>query len=135
APASCDGSRSSAARKPGEPGDPTKGPASIAPALVLGRRPVDIGPSSGQYGGPPRDAPLTPPPAYSADERRLTLISVLVVFLLSAMSQTVVATAMPRIVAELSGLHLYAWAVTAYLLVSTVCVPIWGKLGDIWGRK
>src|SRR5690606_32204589 len=39
------------------------------------------------------------------------------------------------IVAELSGLHLYAWAVTAYLLVSTVCVPIWGKLGDIWGRK
>jgi EmrB/QacA subfamily drug resistance transporter len=78
---------------------------------------------------------LTQPHVYSDDERRLTLISVLIVFLLSAMSQTVVATAMPRIVAELYGLHLYAWAVTAYLLVSTVCVPIWGKLGDIVGRK
>jgi EmrB/QacA subfamily drug resistance transporter len=81
------------------------------------------------------EAALHSPPVYSADERRLTLISVLIVFLLSAMSQTVVATAMPRIVAELSGLHLYAWAVTAYLLASTVCVPIWGKLGDILGRK
>lgn len=72
---------------------------------------------------------------FSDDERRLTLISVLIIFLLSAMSQTVVATAMPRIVAELSGLHLYAWATTAYLLSSTVMVPIWGKLGDLYGRK
>ena len=75
------------------------------------------------------------PHVFSDDERRLTLISVLIVFLLSAMSQTVVATAMPRIVAELSGLHLYAWATTAYLLSSTVMVPIWGKLGDLYGRK
>lgn len=75
------------------------------------------------------------PHQFSDDERRLTLISVLIVFLLSAMSQTVVATAMPRIVAELSGLHLYAWATTAYLLSSTVMVPIWGKLGDLYGRK
>jgi len=72
---------------------------------------------------------------FSDDERRLTLFSVLIVFLLSAMSQTVVATAMPRIVAELSGLQLYAWATTAYLLASTVMVPIWGKLGDLYGRK
>jgi EmrB/QacA subfamily drug resistance transporter len=42
---------------------------------------------------------------------------------------------MPRIVADLSGLHLYAWATTAYLLASTVMVPIWGKLGDLYGRK
>jgi EmrB/QacA subfamily drug resistance transporter len=72
---------------------------------------------------------------FSDQDRRLTLISVLVVFLLSAMSQTVIGTAMPRIVAELSGLHLYAWATTAYLLTSTVTVPIWGKLGDLYGRK
>lgn len=72
---------------------------------------------------------------FSDQDRRLTLISVLVVFLLSAMSQTVIGTAMPRIVAELSGLHLYAWATTAYLLSSTVTVPIWGKLGDLYGRK
>lgn len=75
------------------------------------------------------------PYAYSEAERRTTLISVLVVFLLSGMSQTVTATAMPRIVADLSGLHLYAWATTAYLLSSTVMVPVWGKLGDIFGRK
>ncbi len=75
------------------------------------------------------------PPRASDDERRLTLISVMIVFLLAAMSQTVIATAMPRIVGDLSGLHLYAWATTAYLLASTVMVPIWGKLGDIYGRK
>lgn len=75
------------------------------------------------------------PPQASDDERRLTLISVMIVFLLAAMSQTVIATAMPRIVGDLSGLHLYAWATTAYLLASTVMVPIWGKLGDIYGRK
>lgn len=73
--------------------------------------------------------------AHGDVERRLTLASVMVVFLLSAASQTIVSTALPRIVSELHGLHLYAWATTAYLLASTVMVPIWGKLGDIYGRK
>jgi MFS family permease len=81
------------------------------------------------------NAALQEPPVFDEADRRLTLISVLIIFLLSAMSQTVVATAMPRIVSDLSGLHLYAWATTAYLLASTVMVPIWGKLGDIFGRK
>ncbi len=71
----------------------------------------------------------------TAGERRLTLASVMIVFLLSAISQTVVATAMPRIVADLNGLALYAWVQTAYLLTSTVMVPIWGKMGDLYGRK
>ena len=75
------------------------------------------------------------PHVYSDDDRRLTFISVIIVFLLSGMSQTIIATALPRIVADLAGLHLYAWASTAYLLTSTVSVPIWGKLGDIHGRK
>ena len=73
--------------------------------------------------------------SHTEEGRRLSFISVMTVFLLSAMSQTIIGTAMPRIVAELSGLHLYAWATTAYLLTSTVSVPIWGKLGDIHGRK
>jgi len=55
--------------------------------------------------------------------------------LLSAMDQTIVSTAMPRIVAQLQGLNLYAWVTTAYLLASTVMVPIYGKLGDLYGRK
>ena len=42
---------------------------------------------------------------------------------------------MPRIISELNGLNLYSWVTTAYLLTSTVMVPIWGKLGDIFGRK
>jgi MFS family permease len=71
----------------------------------------------------------------SATERRITLASVMIVFLLSAISQTVVSTAMPRIIADLEGLPLYAWVTTAYLLTSTVMVPIWGKLGDLYGRK
>jgi EmrB/QacA subfamily drug resistance transporter len=72
---------------------------------------------------------------FTDTERRLTLAGLMIVFLLSALDQTVVSTAMPRIIAELNGLTLYSWVTTAYLLTSTVMVPIWGKLGDIYGRK
>lgn len=68
-------------------------------------------------------------------ERRITLIGVMIVFLLSALDQTIVATAMPVIISQLHGLELYAWVTTAYLLSSTVMVPVWGKLGDLYGRK
>jgi len=59
----------------------------------------------------------------------------MIVFLLSALDQTIVATAMPVIISQLHGLELYAWVTTSYLLSSTVMVPIWGKLGDLYGRK
>ncbi len=72
---------------------------------------------------------------FSEYERKVTLWGVAIVFLLSALDQTIVATAMPRIIAELNGLALYSWVTTAYLLSSTVMVPIWGKLGDLFGRK
>jgi EmrB/QacA subfamily drug resistance transporter len=68
-------------------------------------------------------------------EKRVTLLALMIVLLLSALDQTIVSTAMPRIVAELKGLELYPWVTTIYLLSSTVMVPIWGKLGDIYGRK
>jgi EmrB/QacA subfamily drug resistance transporter len=68
-------------------------------------------------------------------EKRLTVIGVAIVFLLSALDQTIVATAMPVITKELNGFELYSWVTTAYLLSSTVMIPIWGKLGDIFGRK
>src|SRR3979411_555542 len=55
--------------------------------------------------------------------------------LLAALDQTIVGTAMPRIVAELHGLSYYSWVITAYLVASTVMVPIAGKLGDLFGRK
>ena len=72
---------------------------------------------------------------FTAEERRITIIALLIVFLLSALDQTIVSTAMPRIVSELQGLNLYAWVTSAYLLSSTVMVPIYGKLNDIHGRK
>ena len=68
-------------------------------------------------------------------ERRVTIIALLIVLLLSALDQNVVGTAMPRIVAQFKGLNLYSWITTVYLLTSTVTVPIWGKLGDLFGRK
>src|SRR5271165_4132547 len=76
------------------------------------------------------------PTAHFTDaERRITLIGITIVFLLAALDQTVVSTAMPVIIGQLHGLELYAWVTTAYLLSSTVMVPIWGKLGDLYGRK
>ena len=72
---------------------------------------------------------------FTSDERRITLIGLMIVFLLSAMDQTIVSTAMPRIAAQLQGLNLYAWVTTGYLLASTVMVPIYGKLSDLYGRK
>jgi EmrB/QacA subfamily drug resistance transporter len=75
------------------------------------------------------------PQIFSPLEKRVTLAALMIVFMLSALDQTIVATAMPRIVAQLSGLDLYAWVTTAYLLASTVMVPIYGKLSDIYGRK
>ena len=59
----------------------------------------------------------------------------MIVFLLSALDQTIVSTAMPAIISQLHGLELYSWVTTAYLLSSTVMVPVWGKLGDLYGRK
>jgi EmrB/QacA subfamily drug resistance transporter len=65
----------------------------------------------------------------------LTLAALAVVVLLSALDQTVVSTAMPRIIEQLQGLSMYAWVTTAYMLTSTVSVPIYGKLSDQYGRK
>jgi len=74
-------------------------------------------------------------PAITDSEKRLTIAAIMTVFLLSALDQTVVATAMPRIIAELHGVEMYSWTATAYMLASTVMVPIYGKLGDMYGRK
>lgn len=68
-------------------------------------------------------------------QRRISLIAILVVFMLGALDMTILSTATPTIVADLNGLELYAWVTTAYMLSSTVLVPIFGKLGDMYGRK
>jgi EmrB/QacA subfamily drug resistance transporter len=65
----------------------------------------------------------------------LVVISVMLGMLLGSLDQTIVGTAMPRVIADLNGLEHYAWVFTAYMLASTVMVPIYGKLSDIYGRK
>ena len=57
------------------------------------------------------------------------------VMLLAALDSTIVATALPTIVGELGGVSRLAWVVTAYLLAQTVATPLYGKLGDLYGRK
>jgi EmrB/QacA subfamily drug resistance transporter len=77
------------------------------------------------------------PDRHELDHRQRLLIlgAVMLGLFLSAMDQTVVGTAMPRIIADLSGLNLYAWVFTSYMLCSTTFVPIIGKIGDVYGRK
>ncbi|MDX6719988.1 MAG: hypothetical protein QOJ63_2242 [Solirubrobacteraceae bacterium] len=66
----------------------------------------------------------------------LTIMSGLLLgMLLAALDQTIVSTALPRIVGDLHGLTHIAWVTTAYLLAATVTTPLWGKLGDLFGRK
>ena len=67
--------------------------------------------------------------------RPLTVVSLLLSLSMAAMEMTVVSTAMPTVVGDLGGIHLYSWVFTAYLLTSTVTVPLYGKLADLYGRK
>jgi EmrB/QacA subfamily drug resistance transporter len=67
--------------------------------------------------------------------RTFTLVAVLLSLFMGAMEATVVATAMPTVVADLGGLELYGWVSAVYLLASTVTIPLYGKLSDLYGRK
>lgn len=81
------------------------------------------------------------PPAPAPGENRSTrsvLVAIgalLLGMLLAALDQTIVSTALPTIVSDLGGLEHLSWVVTAYLLASTAATPLWGKLGDQYGRK
>ena len=66
---------------------------------------------------------------------RLLFSALMLVMLLAALDQTIVSTALPTIVGELGGLESLSWVVTAYLLASTIVVPLYGKFGDLFGRK
>lgn len=71
----------------------------------------------------------------SGRQKAIIMGSVMIGLFVSAMDQTVVSTATPRVVAELGGLNLYSWVFTSYMLTSTTLVPVVGKLGDMYGRK
>ncbi len=84
-----------------------------------------------------RDRLAQQPPGYNFTIGRILAIysGLMVTLLLAALDQTIVATALPKIVSDLGGITQYSWVFTAYMLTSTVTVPLYGKLGDVWGRK
>ena len=77
------------------------------------------------------------PPGYRFSIGRILAIyaGLMVTLLLAALDQTIVSTSLPTIVSELGGITQYSWVFTAYLLASTVTVPLYGKLGDLYGRR
>ncbi|MFE5022092.1 MFS transporter [Streptomyces sp. NPDC056656] len=66
---------------------------------------------------------------------RMVFFGLMLALLLAALDQMIVATALPKVVGELHGLDKMSWAITAYLLTATIGLPIYGKLGDLFGRK
>ncbi|MFE0400786.1 MFS transporter [Streptomyces nigra] len=86
---------------------------------------------------PPDVRPAGPGPTGELGPRRVRLVflALMLALLLAALEQMIVATALPKIVGELHGLDRMSWAITAYLLTATVGLPIYGKLGDLLGRK
>lgn len=82
-------------------------------------------------GKPSGDAPL------ALTQRRIWIIfsALIAGMLLSSLDQTIVSTAMPTIVGQLGGVEHQAWITTAYLLATTIVMPIYGKFGDVLGRR
>jgi EmrB/QacA subfamily drug resistance transporter len=84
---------------------------------------------------------VTAPPAEhefsQAEHRRILVIlgALMMGMFLASLDQTIVSTALPTIAGDLHGLNHLSWVVTSYLLASTVSIPLWGKLGDLYGRK
>lgn len=69
------------------------------------------------------------------NRRNILLVGIILGLFFAALDQTIVGTALPRIIGELGGLNILTWVTTAYLLTSTTVVPIAGKLGDLFGRR
>jgi len=82
-------------------------------------------------------APAAQPGQDGRSGRGLLVIfaALMLAILLAALDQTIVSTALPTIVGDLGGLNRLSWVVTAYILATTVSAPLWGKLGDQYGRK
>ena len=109
-------------------------PAGAADGLADGPGPGPGAVPDEAAGGPPGAGPV-PAGELSPRRVRLVFLGLMLALLLAALDQMIVATALPKIVGELHGLDRMSWVVTAYLLASTIGLPVYGKLGDILGRK
>ncbi|MFD3697513.1 DHA2 family efflux MFS transporter permease subunit [Streptomyces sp. NPDC058646] len=85
----------------------------------------------------PGPGPQQPGPAaeHASHEVIVSIGALLLGLLIAALDQTIVSTALPTIVSELGGMAHLSWVVTAYMLAATAATPLWGKLGDQYGRK
>lgn len=81
------------------------------------------------------EQPSSPDQPHEDVNVRMVIISIGLLLLLGALDQTIVSTALPTITADLGGLEHLSWVVTAYILSSTVVAPLYGKLGDLYGRR
>ncbi|MGH9110607.1 MAG: MDR family MFS transporter [Acidimicrobiales bacterium] len=115
---------SQATRRGAAPAAPPDGPGPDGP-----------GPDGPGPDGPGPDGPGPPGPGLSHRRVLVIFAGLVLAILLSALDQTVVATALPTIVGDLHGLDQLSWVITAYLLAATVTIPIYGKIGDLLGRK
>jgi len=85
---------------------------------------------------PARTGAANQAPQYLSHRQILVVLTgVMAGMLLAALDQSIVGTALPRIVSELGGLDKLAWVVTAYLVTSTAVTPLWGKISDLYGRR
>lgn len=93
------------------------------------------GPAGAAGAGDSSDAARVPGPEHVSGGVLVSIGALLLGMLLAALDQTIVSTALPTIVSDLGGMEHLSWVVTAYLLASTAATPLWGKLGDQYGRK
>jgi EmrB/QacA subfamily drug resistance transporter len=94
---------------------------------------------AGSSGAPASSTPPAPAPDGPSYLSHRAIIQVLIGLMagmfLAALDQSIVGTALPRIVSDLGGLEHLSWVVTAYLLTSTASTPLWGKISDLYGRR
>lgn len=93
--------------------------------------PSSVSGTNGSGAGMEAGAPVT----FTHRQIQIILIGLLSGMLLAALDQSIVGTALPRIVSDLGGLNHITWVVTAYLLTSTASTPVWGKISDLYGRR
>jgi EmrB/QacA subfamily drug resistance transporter len=87
-----------------------------------------------ELSAPPTDI-AAPPLEMSSRRRWAVTIGIMTGMFLAALEATVIGTAMPTVIASLGGMNHYSWVFSAYLITSTVTVPLWGKLSDLYGRR
>lgn len=96
---------------------------------------AEAGVPLGTQEAPPPQEHASAAAGLSPGRVRMVFVGLMLALLLAALEQMIVATALPKIVGELHGLDKMSWAITAYLLTATIGLPIYGKLGDLFGRK